>query len=95
MYSYNGLAHRHAPEIALLAQAATGVAADIAFVPHSGPFARGIHATVQATLRRPMSTEDVIAGIRQFYAGSRFVRVLHTPPRITWAPASFIASEVS
>jgi N-acetyl-gamma-glutamyl-phosphate reductase len=82
MYSYNGLAHRHAPEIAALAEAATGVAADIAFVPHSGPFARGIHATVQATLRRPMTTADVIAGIRQFYAGSRFIRVLDTPPRI-------------
>jgi N-acetyl-gamma-glutamyl-phosphate reductase len=82
MYSYNGLAHRHAPEIAALAQAASGVAADIAFVPHSGPFARGIHATVQATLRRPLTTEDVIAGIRQFYAGSRFVRVLDTAPRI-------------
>ena len=82
MYSYNGLAHRHAPEIAALAEAATGVAADIAFVPHSGPFARGIHATVQATLRRPMTTADVIAGIRQFYAGSRFVRVLDTPPRV-------------
>ena len=82
MYSYNGLAHRHAPEIAALAQAASGVAADVAFVPHSGPFARGIHATVQATLRSPITTADVVAGLRQFYAGSRFVRVLDTPPRI-------------
>ncbi len=30
---------------------ASGVAADFAFVPHSGPFARGIHATVQARLK--------------------------------------------
>ena len=82
LYSYNGLAHRHAPEVAALALAATGVEADIAFVPHSGPFARGIHATVQATLRRPLAGGDVVAALREYYAGSRFVRVLDTPPRM-------------
>jgi N-acetyl-gamma-glutamyl-phosphate reductase common form len=82
MYSYSGLAHRHAPEIAALARAASGVAADIAFIPHSGPFARGIHATVQATLLRPMTTQEVIAELRRFYAGRPFVRVLDTPPRL-------------
>jgi N-acetyl-gamma-glutamyl-phosphate reductase len=88
LYSYNGLAHRHAPEIAALARAATGVEADIAFIPHSGPFARGIHATVQATLLRPMRSGEVIAGLRQFYAGSHFVRVLDTPPRVKDVAAS-------
>jgi len=88
LYSYNGLAHRHAPEIAALASAATGIDADIAFIPHSGPFARGIHATVQATLTRPLSTEDVVAGLRQFYAGHPFVRVLHAPPRLKDVVAS-------
>ncbi len=82
LYSYNGLAHRHAPEIASLAAAATGVEADIAFVPHSGPFARGIHATVQGRLARPMETAEVIAAIRGFYEGSQFVRVLDTAPRV-------------
>ena len=48
---YNALSHRHAPEIAACARAATGVEAEFAFVPHSGPFARGIHVTVQAPLR--------------------------------------------
>ncbi len=82
LYSYNGLAHRHAPEIAALAAAATGVEADIAFVPHSGPFARGIHATVQGRLARPMETAEVVAALRKFYEGSRFVRILDAPPRI-------------
>ncbi len=82
LYSYNGLAHRHAPEIAALAAAATGVEADIAFVPHSGPFARGIHATVQGRLARPMDTAEVLAALRQFYEGSRFVRILDAPPRV-------------
>ena len=88
LYSYNGLGHRHAPEIAALARAATGVAADIAFIPHSGPFARGIHATVQATLARPMGTDEVVGALREFYAGRPFVRVLDQPPRVKDVVAS-------
>jgi len=88
LYSYNGLAHRHAPEIAALARTATGVAADIAFIPHSGPFARGIHATVQATLTRPMRTADVVDALREFYSGRPFVRVLDQPPRVKDVVAS-------
>jgi len=88
LYSYNGLAHRHAPEVAALALAATGVEADIAFVPHSGPFARGIHATVQATLRRPLSGGEVVTALREYYAGRRFVQVLDTPPRVKDVVAS-------
>ena len=57
LYSYSALAHRHVPEIAACARAASGVEAEFAFVPHSGPFARGIHVTVQARLRRPLDTE--------------------------------------
>lgn len=82
LYAYNALAHRHAPEIAALAEAASGVAAEIAFVPHSGSFARGIHATVQAKLARPMNTAEVIEALAGFYQGCPFVRVLDTPPRM-------------
>ena len=82
LYAYGALAHRHAPEIAALARAASGVEAHIAFVPHSGPFARGIHATVQARLARPMSGEEVRAALAQFYAGGPFVRVVDAPPRL-------------
>src|SRR5690606_20285535 len=51
-YAYNPLSHRHTPEIVALAAAATSVDAEFNFVPHSGPFARGIHVTVQAHARR-------------------------------------------
>ncbi len=60
LYSYNALVHRHIPEITACAAAASGVSADFAFVPHSGPFARGIHATVQATLKSPRDAKQVI-----------------------------------
>jgi N-acetyl-gamma-glutamyl-phosphate reductase common form len=82
LYSYNALVHRHIPEITACAAAASGVTADIAFVPHSGPFARGIHVTVQATLAQPADTANVLAKLREFYAHSPFVRVLDTPPRV-------------
>ena len=82
LYAYNALAHRHAPEIATLAQAASGVAAEIAFVPHSGSFARGIHATVQARLAKPLTTAQAVEALAGFYAGCPFVRVLDTPPRM-------------
>ncbi len=76
LYAYSALAHRHAPEIIACAQAASGVEAEFDFVPHSGPFARGIHVTVQATLRKPVdSGHGARPRSRDFYAGSPFVRV--------------------
>ena len=88
LYSYNALTHRHAPEIAACAQAASGVAADFAFVPHSGPYARGIHVTVQASLRSPVNTPEVLAALRDFYAHSPFVRVSERAPRVKEIAAS-------
>jgi len=82
LYSYSALNHRHTPEITACAKAASGVEAEFAFVPHSGPFARGIHATVQAATRKHMTTEAVLAMLRDFYLDHRFVRVLDQPPRV-------------
>jgi N-acetyl-gamma-glutamyl-phosphate reductase len=88
LYSYNALSHRHAPEIAACALAASGVEADFAFVPHSGPFARGIHVTVQASLKSPLDTSRVLAVLRDFYAHSPFVRVTERAPRMKEIAAS-------
>jgi N-acetyl-gamma-glutamyl-phosphate reductase len=82
LYAYGALAHRHGTEINALARAATGQDGQVAFVPHSGPFARGIHATVQARLAKPLDTAGAIAALRAFYAGKPFVRVLDDPPRV-------------
>jgi N-acetyl-gamma-glutamyl-phosphate reductase len=88
LYAYNALTHRHAPEITALARAASGKEAHFAFVPHSGPFARGIHATVHARLKKPLDTAAAIAALRSFYANRPFVRVLDEPPRIKEVVAS-------
>ncbi len=82
LYAYGVLAHRHAPEVVAVTRAATGVAPELSFVPHSGPFARGIHATTQARLVRTTSAAEVTEALRGFYAGRPFVRVLDEPPRL-------------
>src|SRR6202046_4880916 len=82
LYAYSALAHRHAPEIIACALAATGIEAQVAFVPHSGPFARGIHATVQATLRTPRDSAHVRGALHEYYAGSPFVPGRDAPPRV-------------
>jgi N-acetyl-gamma-glutamyl-phosphate reductase len=86
LYSYSALMHRHAPEIVACAREASGVHAQLAFVPHSGPFARGIHLTLQARLRAPLDTAALIAALRDYYAaapcGAPFVRVRDSAPRL-------------
>lgn len=82
LYAYNALAHRHAPEVAACAKAASGVDAHFAFVPHSGPFARGIHVTVQAQLARPTTQAELLEAFTAFYAHSPFVSVAAQPPRV-------------
>ncbi len=82
LYAYGPLAHRHAPEIAACARRASGVEAAIHFVPHSGPFARGIHVTVQATSTRHRSSSEVQAALAEYYRDRRFVRVVEAPPRV-------------
>ncbi len=82
LYAYNPLAHRHTPEIVALAHAASGVAAEISFVPHSGPYARGIHVTAHAKTKRPLKTADIVAALEEFYRGKPFVRVTPALPHI-------------
>jgi N-acetyl-gamma-glutamyl-phosphate reductase len=82
LYSYNALSHRHAPEITACAKAASGVEADFAFVPHSGPFARGIHVTVQAALKTAAETPQILGALREFYANCPFIRVTEQAPRV-------------
>ena len=82
LYSYGALGHRHTPEISALAKAASGVEAEFSFVAHSGPFARGIHATVQARLKSARDAASMVNLLREYYAGSPFVRVLDNAPRV-------------
>jgi N-acetyl-gamma-glutamylphosphate reductase len=89
LFAYSPLAHRHEPEMRALAAAAAGMPVAIHFVPQAGPFARGIYATLQARLLRPVAPGDeaataaaVTASLASFYAAAPFVEVIADPPRL-------------
>ena len=82
LFAYNPLRHRHAPEVVQICAQLTGVAPELNFVPHSGPFARGIHMTLQARLKAPQTSDELRDSLAAFYAGCEFVQVVDGMPRI-------------
>jgi len=82
LFAYKPLAHRHAPEVEVIAEAVTGHRPQIRFVPHSGPFARGIHATLQGRLRDGAGTADLLGALTEAYRDHEFVEIVEDPPRI-------------
>lgn len=82
VYAYSPLRHRHEPEMGRLIYEASGIETDVRFVPHSGPFVRGILSTIHADLVEPLSTEQVAAALAEFYADCPFVTVVPTPPKV-------------
>lgn len=87
-YAYKPLAHRHAPEIAALAEAVSGRKTTVHFVPHSGPFARGIHVTLQAKTKAHVSEKELREVFEKAYANAPFVQVVSGTPRIKNVVAS-------
>jgi N-acetyl-gamma-glutamyl-phosphate reductase len=67
--------HRHTPE---MEQEMTGLAGQpvrVSFTPHLLPLNRGLFTTASVPLTRAVSTADLVALYREFYAGEPFVRV--------------------
>lgn len=88
MYAYKPLAHRHTPEIAGLTEAASGRAAKINFVPHSGPFARGIYVTVQASTKSDVTDAQLQRTYEDAYADAAFIDIVSGTPRLKSIVAS-------
>lgn len=88
LYAYKPLAHRHSPEIEGLASAASGRDTTVHFVPHSGPFARGIHITLQARAKAAISAEQLRDVYTRAYANSPFVEVVSATPGLKNVVAS-------
>jgi N-acetyl-gamma-glutamyl-phosphate reductase len=82
LFAYNPLKHRHTPEVVQICQQLTGVTPELNFVPHSGPFARGIHMTLQARLAKSQTTDELREAFAGFYTGQEFVRVVDGMPRV-------------
>jgi N-acetyl-gamma-glutamyl-phosphate reductase len=88
LFAYKPLGHRHAPEVAALAKAATGRRATVNFVPHSGPFARGIHMTVFAELIEATGEDRLREVLLDAYGDAAFVDVVDGTPRLKDVVAS-------
>jgi N-acetyl-gamma-glutamyl-phosphate reductase len=82
LFAYQALKHRHDPEVRSLIKAATGRDVRLSFVPHSGPFARGIHATIFLRAKERLSAAQVNEALREYYRGATFVRVDSEPPKM-------------
>jgi N-acetyl-gamma-glutamyl-phosphate reductase len=88
LYAYKPLVHRHAPEIAAGIKASGGGDVRVHFVPHSGPFARGIHITLQAELAAPLSVRTLEAVYDSYYEHAPFVQRVDGMPKIKNVVAS-------
>jgi N-acetyl-gamma-glutamyl-phosphate reductase len=88
LYAYKPLVHRHTPEIVASIDKACNKKVRVHFVPHSGPFARGIYVTLQARLISPSSADEIRRLFRSFYEGSDFVSVVDGTPRLKDVVAS-------
>jgi N-acetyl-gamma-glutamyl-phosphate reductase len=82
LFAYQTLEHRHAPEVRALVNAASQRSIALNFVPHSGPFARGIHATVFATPKAGVTQAQLDEAFAEAYRGAHFVQVASEPPRM-------------
>jgi N-acetyl-gamma-glutamyl-phosphate reductase common form len=82
LFAYQPLTHRHSPEVSGICESLTGRRPNLHFIPHSGPFARGIHMTLQAKLTKPMRSSEFRKALTKYYANSEFVQVRETMPRI-------------
>jgi N-acetyl-gamma-glutamyl-phosphate reductase len=86
--AYSVAGHRHTPEIEQVCSDLASHEVKVQFTPHLMPMARGILATVYATIRDPgLVTEDLITIYRAFYRSSPFVKVLDGGiyPQTKWA----------
>lgn len=88
LVAYSALGHRHEPEMRMfLAQASNENQWEdepqVDFVPHSGPFVRGIHATLRMTLQKTIEAPELRSLVSNFYSRTPFVRVSEEMPRLT------------
>jgi len=78
--AYNVGRHRHTPEIEQVVARHAGTRPELIFTPQLAPMDRGILSTIYVRPRRSVTEAEVMALLREAYAGERFVRVVdHLP----------------
>ncbi|MGA2621937.1 MAG: N-acetyl-gamma-glutamyl-phosphate reductase [Thermoguttaceae bacterium] len=80
MSAYNVGRHRHTPEIDQVLSFAAGQPIEVVFTPQLAPMDRGILTTAYALPASPITEEQIIDALHDFYAREPFVRVVdHLP----------------
>ncbi|MEM9171077.1 MAG: N-acetyl-gamma-glutamyl-phosphate reductase [Pseudomonadota bacterium] len=82
LFAYKPLSHRHAPEVESLLEVHTGTRPNVHFLPHAGPFARGIHMSVTCEPVEPVHADRIRDAFEAAYDDEPFVRVIDGMPRI-------------
>jgi N-acetyl-gamma-glutamyl-phosphate/LysW-gamma-L-alpha-aminoadipyl-6-phosphate reductase len=91
LFAYAVLNHRHDAEVLQAWRGWTGSpTATARLMTHSGPFVRGIHLTLHATVA-PGDAERIGSLFSTAFAGRPFVRVVDAPPELTHALGTNLA----
>jgi N-acetyl-gamma-glutamyl-phosphate reductase len=88
--AYKVLAHQHLAEVRMM-MAACDIRGTLAFVPHSGPFVRGIFATIQFAMPDDLDLFQLQARVAEAFAGHPFVRIVDESPRVAAVAGSNFA----
>ncbi|MGH8194985.1 MAG: N-acetyl-gamma-glutamyl-phosphate reductase [Woeseiaceae bacterium] len=88
LYAYKALSHRHVPEIERLVFDTCRQDVNIHFVPHSGPFARGIYVTLQAKCKSHTTESALQQVFHEYYENCDFVHVVDGAPKLKNVVAS-------
>ncbi len=92
LFAYSVMGHRHEGEILEQWREWNHNPGAVArLMAHSGPFVRGIYATMHATLAEPMDADALARRYSEAYAGRPFVKLLPAPPELTHAVGSNLA----
>lgn len=79
--AYKVLAHHHTAEVEM-AMAACNIGGTLGFVPHSGPFVRGIFATLQFRNGNAGCASELHARVGSAFDDCPFVRIVEASPRV-------------
>ena len=92
LFAYSVMGHRHEGEILEQWRAWNlDPNASARLLAHSGPFVRGIYATLHVTLAEPLDAGATALRFAQAYDGRPFVRLLGAPPDLTHAIGTNLA----
>ena len=79
--AYKVFTHQHCAEVAM-AMKANNIGGRLAFVPQSGPFVRGIFATLQFPLSPNATIDDLRDRAAKCFRNSPFIRIVEESPHV-------------